>query len=86
MTYKLHAVQFPTSKMTYNQARSAYAKDFGEIPIDHYSNRTGQFYRFTTIYTKEWLKRNGYKKYITKVLPSGTQLILVYKKDKKNNK
>jgi hypothetical protein len=86
MSYKLHAVQFPTSKMTYNQARSAYSKDWADIPIDHYSNRTGDFYRFTTIYTKEWLKRNGYTKYITKVLPSGTQLILVYKKDKKNKK
>lgn len=85
MSYKIHAVQFPTKKMTYNQARSEYAKNWGDIPIDHYSNRTGEFYRFTTIYTKEWLKRNGYTQYATKVLPSGTQLILVYKKGSKKN-
>ena len=76
MSYKLHAINFPKEKFTYNQARSRFVS-FGQ-KLDHYTNYPN-FWRFTTVYTKEWLKKNKYNKYRTKELPDGTQLVLTYK-------
>lgn len=55
--YHLHAVNYPKNTFTYQQAHSHYLKDFNE-KIDHHSSMP-HFWRFTTIYTKEWLKKNG---------------------------
>lgn len=75
--YKLHAINFPKSKFTYHEAIKYYTEKFNE-KRDHYTNLP-HFWRFTTIYTKEWLKKNGYNNYITKILPNGIELIITYK-------
>ncbi len=78
--YKLHAVIYPKEKYTYHQAYSNFTNEYSKnAPLDHYTNMPN-FWRFTTINTKEFLKRNKYTKYITKKLQNGVELILVYKK------
>lgn len=51
----LHAVNFPKTKFTYHKAIQYYTENYNE-PRDHYTNMAN-FWRFTTIYTKEWLKK-----------------------------
>jgi hypothetical protein len=72
--YLLHAVNYPKSKYTYNQALSSALKDYGKF--DHY-RQMPNFWRFTFI-KKESIKKKGYDNYKTKILNNGVELILGY--------
>lgn len=79
--YRLHAVNFPKNVfLTLEKSRAYYLKNF-EPAIDHTSEMP-HFFRITTIYTKEFLKRNGYINYVTKKIGMGIELILAYKTSK----
>jgi hypothetical protein len=74
----LHAVNFPKiSFKTLTSAKKYYSQHFKQ-PVDHTSVMKN-FFRITTIYTKEFLKRNKYTNYVTKKLPNGVELVLTYK-------
>jgi hypothetical protein len=73
----LHAVNFPKSDFNMKTARTYYLSHFKPM-IDHTSEMKN-FYRITTVYTKEYLKKHKYINYITKKLTNGIDLILAYK-------
>lgn len=76
MSYKLQSVLVPKNKFTQTQAITFVKNNFQYKKLD--VNQRVNYYSFRQL-EPDYLKREGYTKYVEKRLPNGVLLVIAYK-------